>query len=746
MAKKKEQEPKKFNNPNVVGLRAEVLEQPITETLETNFMPYAMSVIMSRAIPEIDGFKPSHRKLLYTMYKMGLLTGARTKSANIVGQTMRLNPHGDAAIYDTMVRLSTGYQALLTPFVESKGNFGKVYSRDMSYAASRYTEAKLAPICSEIFRDIDRSTVDFVDNYDGSMQEPSLLPTAFPNVLVSANLGIAVGMASQVCGFNLNEVCETTIAWLRDPEHDIISTMPAPDFPTGGEIVYDRADMESIYNTGRGSVKVRAKWRHLPKENIIEVYEIPYTTTTEAIIDKAAELIKAGKIREINDMRDETDLGGLKIAIELKRGVDPEKLMQKLFRLTTLQDSFSCNFNILVGGSPRVMGVAEILEEWTAWRTECVRRRVYHELEKKKEKLHLLQGLERILLDIDRAIEIIRGTELEAEVVPNLMVGFGIDQIQAEYVAEIKLRNINREYILRRTAETEELEKDIADLEDVLQSRRRVRNIIIDELKAINKKYPVPRRSSIVYASEVESDDEEEQVEDYPVTLFLSREGYFKKITPQSLRMSGEQKYKDGDSLRISLESSNRCDLLIFTDRQQIYKLRLADMEETKASALGVYLPSRLQMDDGENVLTMVAPGDYKRQLLLVFENGKAARLECSAYETKTNRKKLVNAYSDKSPLAAVIPLDGETDIACYSSDDRALVFNTSLLQTKTSRTTQGVGVMSLKAKRALVRAVPVSETQIKNISRYRVRSLPAAGAVLKPEDREEQQLSMIED
>ena len=746
MAKKKEQEPKKFNNPNVVGLRAEVLEQPITETLETNFMPYAMSVIMSRAIPEIDGFKPSHRKLLYTMYKMGLLTGARTKSANIVGQTMRLNPHGDAAIYDTMVRLSTGYQALLTPFVESKGNFGKVYSRDMSYAASRYTEAKLAPICAEIFRDIDRSTVDFVDNYDGSMQEPSLLPTAFPNVLVSANLGIAVGMASQVCGFNLNEVCETTIAWLRDPEHDIISTMPAPDFPTGGEIVYDRADMENIYKTGRGSVKVRAKWRHLPKENIIEVYEIPYTTTTEAIIDKAAELIKAGKIREINDMRDETDLGGLKIAIELKRGVDPEKLMQKLFRLTTLQDSFSCNFNILVGGSPRVMGVAEILEEWSAWRTECVRRRVYHELEKKKEKLHLLQGLERILLDIDRAIEIIRGTELEAEVVPNLMVGFGIDQIQAEYVAEIKLRNINREYILRRTAETEELEKDIADLEDVLQSRRRVKNIIIDELKAINKKYPVPRRSSIVYASELEGDDEDEQVEDYPVTLFLSREGYFKKITPQSLRMSGEQKYKDGDSLRISLESSNRCDLLIFTDKQQIYKLRLADMEETKASALGVYLPSRLQMDDGENVLTMVAPGDYKRQLLLVFENGKAARLECSAYETKTNRKKLVNAYSDKSPLAAVIPLAGETDIACYSSDDRALVFNTSLLQTKTSRTTQGVGVMSLKAKRALVRAVPVSETQIKNISRYRVRSLPAAGAILKSEDREEQQLSMIED
>ncbi len=746
MAKKKEQEAKKFNNPNVVGLRAEVLEQPITETLETNFMPYAMSVIMSRAIPEIDGFKPSHRKLLYTMYKMGLLTGSRTKSANIVGQTMRLNPHGDAAIYETMVRLSTGYEALLTPFVESKGNFGKVFSRDMSYAASRYTEAKLAPICTEIFRDIDRSTVDFVDNYDGSMLEPSLLPTAFPNVLVSANLGIAVGMASQLCGFNLNEVCETTIAWLRDPEHDILSTMPAPDFPTGGEIVYDRAEMESIYKSGRGSVKLRAKWRHLPKENIIEIYEIPYTTTTEAIIDKSAELIKAGKIREINDMRDETDLGGLKIAIELKRGVDPEKLMQKLFRLTTLQDSFSCNFNILVGGSPRVMGVGEILEEWTAWRTECVRRRVYHELEKKKEKLHLLQGLERILLDIDRAIEIIRNTELESEVVPNLMVGFGIDQVQAEYVAEIKLRNINREYILRRTAETEELERDIADLEDVLKSRRRVRNIIIDELKSINKKYPVPRRSSIVYASDIAEDEEEEQVEDYPVTLFLSREGYFKKITPQSLRMSGEQKYKDGDALRLSLESSNRHDLLIFTDKQQIYKLRLCDMEETKASALGVYLPTRLQMDEGESVLTMVDPGEYKKQLLLVFENGKIARIECSAYETKTNRKKLVNAYSDKSPLVAVIPLEEELDLACYSSDDRALVFNTSLLQPKSSRSTQGVGVMSLKAKRVLTRALPVGETQIRNMSRYRVRSLPAAGAILKPEDREEQQLSIIDD
>ena len=536
MAKKKEPEKKKYDNPDVVGLRAEVLEQPITETLEQNFMPYAMSVIVSRAIPEIDGFKPSHRKLLYTMFKMGLLSGARTKSANIVGQTMKLNPHGDAAIYETMVRLSTGYQALLTPFVDSKGNFGKVYSRDMSYAASRYTEAKLSAVCAELFRDIDKDTVDFVDNYDGSMQEPSLLPTAFPNVLVSSNTGIAAGMASAICGFNLNEVCDTAIALLKDPEHDLLSTLPAPDFPTGGEIIYDRAEMERIYQTGRGSVKLRARWRYLPKENIIEIYEIPYTTTSEAVIDKVAELIKLGKIREINDMRDETDLGGLRLAIDLKRGVDPEKLMQKLFKLTTLQDAFACNFNILVGGNPRVMGVGEILEEWTAWRMDCVRRRVYHELAKKKDKLHLLRGLEQILLDIDKAIAIIRNTELESEVVPNLMMGFGIDQIQAEYVAEIKLRNINREYILKRTAEIEELEKDIEDLENTLNNRRRLRAIIVDELKQINKKYVTPRKTGIVYSHEVQEFDEDEAVEDYPVTLFLSREGYFKKITAQSLR------------------------------------------------------------------------------------------------------------------------------------------------------------------------------------------------------------------
>ena len=746
MAKKKQEEKKKYDNPNVLGLRAEVLEQPITETLETNYMPYAMSVIVSRAIPEIDGFKPSHRKLLYTMFKMGLLTGARTKSANIVGQTMRLNPHGDAAIYETMVRLSAGYEALLTPFVDSKGNFGKVYSRDMSYAASRYTEAKLSAICAEVFKDIDKNNVDFADNYDGSMQEPTLLPTAYPNVLVSANSGIAVGMASQICGFNLNEVCTTAINYLRDPEADIMATMPAPDFPTGGEIIYDRREMEEIYRTGRGSFKVRAKWRHIAKENIIEIYEIPYTTTSEAVIDKVAELIKTGKIREINDMRDETDLGGLRLAIDLKRGADPEKLMQKLFKMTTLQDSFPCNFNILVAGNPRVMGVREILDEWTAWRMECIRRRVYFDLNKKQEKLHLLKGLARILLDIDKAIEIIRNTELEADVVPNLMMGFGIDKVQAEYVAEIKLRNINREYILKRTAETETLEDEIEELESILNNRRKIKNIIIKELEDINRKYPMPRRTDIVYAGEVEEYTEEQQIEDYPVTLFLSREGYFKKITSQSLRMSSEQKYKDGDGLKLSFDSSNRRELLILTDKQQIYKVKVADFDDCKASVLGVYLPTKLGMDEGESVITMIDPGDYRSNLLFVFENGKAARIEMSAYETKTNRRKLVNAYSDKSPLVSVIVLDAETDIACYSSDDRVIVFNTSLLQPKSSRSTQGVGVMTLKARRTLVRAERLEGTGIKNTARYRVRSLPAAGAVLKTDDREEQQMSLLDE
>ena len=746
MAKKTPQEKKSYNNPNVVGLRAEVLEQPITETLETNYMPYAMSVIVSRAIPEIDGFKPSHRKLLYTMFKMGLLTGARTKSANIVGQTMRLNPHGDAAIYETMVRLSAGYQALLTPFVDSKGNFGKVFSRDMSYAASRYTEAKLSSICAELFRDIDKDTVDLADNYDGSMKEPSLLPTAFPNVLVSANMGIAVGMASQICGFNLAEVCDTTVAWLRDPEHDLLSTMPAPDFPTGGEIIYDRAQRENIYRTGRGSFKVRARWRYVQKENIIEIYEIPYTTTSEAIIDKVAELIKTGKIREINDMRDETDLSGLRLAIDLKRGADPDKLMQKLFRMTTLQDAFPCNFNILVAGNPRVMGVGEILEEWTAWRIECIRRRVFFDLGKKKEKLHLLKGLERILLDIDRAIDIIRNTELESEVVPNLMLGFGIDQTQAEFVAEIKLRNINREYILKRTSETEELERDIEELESIVNNRRKLKAIIIDELKAISKKYGTPRKTGIVYASEIEEPDEEEQVEDYAVTLFLSREGYFKKITAQSLRMSGEQKYKDGDELAVSFESTNRAELLFLTDKQQMYKARVSDFEDGKASVLGIYLPTRLKMDEGESVIAMIDPGDYKKHLLLIFENGKAARIELSAYETKTNRRKLVGACSDKSPVKAVMLIGEEFDVACYSSDGRAMIFNTALLQPKTSRSTQGVAVMSLKAKRVLEKAMPLKDSDIQNTARYRVRSIPAAGALIKGEDRAEKQLSLMDE
>ncbi len=744
MAKKKEPEKKKVNTSGVVGLRAEVLEQPITETLETNYMPYAMSVIVSRAIPEIDGFKPSHRKLLYTMFKMGLLTGARSKSANIVGQTMRLNPHGDAAIYETMVRLSAGYEALLTPFVDSKGNFGKVYSRDMSYAASRYTEAKLSSICAEIFRDIDKDTVDFADNYDGSMKEPALLPTAFPNVLVSANSGIAVGMASQICGFNLNEVCETTINYLRDPECDIFATLPAPDFPTGGEIIYDRRDMETVYNTGRGGIKVRAKWRFLPKENIIEIYEIPYTTTSEAVIDKVAELIKTGKIREINDMRDETDLSGLRLAIDLKRGTDPDKLMQKLFRMTTLQDTFPCNFNILVAGNPRVMGIREILDEWTAWRAESVRRRVFFDLTKKQEKLHLLKGLESILLDIDRAIEVIRNTELEADVVPNLMMDFGIDQLQAEYVAEIKLRNINREYILKRTSETEELEKAIEELESILNNRRKIKNIIISELTAINKKYVTPRKTAIVYADEIEEYTPEEQVEDYPVTLFLSREGYFKKISAQSLRMSGEQKYKEGDGLSLSFESSNRREILFLTDKQQIYKAKVADFEDGKASVLGIYLPTRLQMDEGEGVITMIDPDNYSKNLLLIFENGKAARIELSAYETKTNRRKLVNAYSVVSPVKAVMVINEETDVVCFSSDGRAVIFNTAQLQPKSSRTTQGVAVMSLKPKRVLERAEPLSASTIQNPARYRVRSIPAAGALLKSEDRGEEQLTLI--
>ena len=747
MAKKKTEEKKStVVNQNVVGLRAEVMEQPITETLETNYMPYAMSVIVSRAIPEIDGFKPSHRKLLYMMYKMGLLTGARQKSANIVGQTMKLNPHGDAAIYDTMVRLSVGYQALNTPFVDSKGNFGKVFSRDMSYAAARYTEAKLSGICNEIFKDIDKDTVDLVDNYDGSMKEPSLLPTAFPNVLVSANNGIAVGMASMICGFNLNEVCETAISYLKDPECDLFATLPAPDFPTGAEIIFDRDEMENIYRTGKGSFKVRAKWRFVQKENIIEVYEIPYTTTSEAIIDKVADLIKSGKIREINDMRDETDLSGLKLAIDLKRGVDPEKLMQKLFKLTSLQDPFPCNFNILVAGNPKVMGVREILDEWTAWREESVRRRVYFDLNRKKDKLHLLEGLERILLDIDKAIEIIRNTELESEVVPNLMMGFGIDQIQAEYVAEIRLRNINREYILKRTAEISDLRDEIDELEGILSNRRKIKNIIIDELKQINKKYVVPRKSSIVYSTDIaEFEEENEEPEDYNVSVFVSREGYIKKINARSLQMNSEQRYKEGDSLLCSYELSNREELLVFTDKQQVYKLKVADLAECKASLLGTHLPSSANFDDSEKLVSVLPAGDYSKDILFIYENGKACRIPGASYATKANRRKLTGAYNDKSRLIYAAVVNEEKDLACYSSDGRCLVFNTSQVTVKTSRTSMGNTLMSLKAKKTVTAAGEPDSRVAANLSRYKARSLPAAGAIIKDKAAEEKQMSMFD-
>ena len=748
MPKKKQPEGSRHpaNNPNVMGLRAAVVEQPITDTLETNYMPYAMSVIVSRAIPEIDGFKPSHRKLLYTMYKMGLLTGARTKSANIVGQTMRLNPHGDAAIYDTMVRLSKGYGALLTPFVDSKGNFGKSYSRDMSWAAPRYTEAKLSAICGEIFKDIDSDTVDFVDNYDNTMKEPALLPTTFPNILVSANSGIAVGMASQFCGFNLKEVCDTTVAYLKNPDCDLTETLLAPDFPTGGELIFDADAIRDIYNTGRGSVRVRAKYRYVKDQNLLEIYEIPYSTTVEAILDKVAELIKAGKAKEISDMRDETDLSGLKLAIDLKRGVDPDKLMAKLYKLTPLEDAFACNFNVLIAGSPKVLGVRQILEEWTAWRTDSVKRRIFFVLGKKKEKLHLLKGLKRILLDIDKAIRIIRETEEEAEVIPNLMIGFGIDQIQAEYVAEIKLRNINKEYILKRTRETDALRDEIDDLEDLLNSPKRVKKVIVEELNAAAKKYGEPRRTSIVYPHEITSyTPEEEQKEEYPVTVFLSREGYFKKITPASLRMNSEQKFKEGDALRQTFETTSNAEAMFFTDQCQVYKTRLGEFDDAKASVLGDYLPTKLKMDAGENVIFMVLPGaDYAGSLLFFYENGKVARIEMKAYQTASNRRKLTGAYSDKSPLACIRHLDEDCELAVYSNEPRCLIFHTALLAPKTTRSAQGVAVMTLKPKYHLETVLLSEETSITNRTRYRVRAIPATGALVREEDSEDQQISLL--
>ena len=742
MARKK-QEPekkKKVNTDGIMGLHGSTTEQAISETLELNYMPYAMSVIVSRAIPEIDGFKPSHRKLLYTMYKMGLLTGGRTKSANIVGQTMRLNPHGDAAIYETMVRLAKGNETLLHPFVDSKGNFGKVYSRDMAYAAARYTEAKLDPICAEVFKDIDSDTVDMVDNYDATMKEPALLPTTFPNVLVSANQGIAVGMASNICSFNLREVCDTAIALMKNPDHDILETLPGPDFSTGGELLFDEAATREIYSTGRGSFKLRAKWRYVKDGNLIEITEIPYTTATEVIMDKVAELIKAGKIKEIADMRDETDLGGLKLTIDLKRGVDPEKLMQKLFRLTPLQDSFPCNFNILIAGMPRVMGVGEILDEWTAWRTDCVKRRIFFQIQKKEDRLHLLKGLERILLDIDKAIAIIRETELENEVVPNLMIGFGIDEIQANYVAEIKLRNINKEYILKQTRAVDDLEGEIADLRDTLNSPRKLKNVIIKELQAVADKFGQPRRTEILYDAQEAAPEEEDDVPDYGVTVFVSKEGYLKKMTAQSLRMSGEQKFKEGDSLSFSQETTNRAEFLVFTDRYQCYKSRLSDFDDGKASQLGDYLPQKLGFEAGENLVALVFCGDYKGFILFFFENGKAAKVPLSAYETKTNRKKLTGAYSDKSPLIKAVALDADEQMVVYSTDGRAAIFSTAQLLPKATRNTQGVAVMTLKKKATLRDAVLLTQSGIVNESRYRTKTIPSAGAVLKEEDSAEKQ------
>ena len=742
---RKKQQPQEGKAPKMRGYIAgagEIVQQDISDTLRQNFMPYAMSVIMSRAIPEIDGFKPSHRKLLYTMYKMGLLGPTRTKSANIVGQTMKLNPHGDAAIYDTMVRLARGYEALLHPYVDSKGNFGKAYSRDMAWAAPRYTEAKLEAICKELFQDIDKDTVDFVDNYDSTMKEPTLLPATFPSVLVNANTGIAVGMASNICPFNLAEVCRTTIALLRDPEADIFATMQAPDFPGGGQILFDRAQMENIYKTGRGSFRVRSRYSYDKSQNCIDVTQIPPTTTIEVIVERVIDLVKQGKLKEIADIRDETGMDGLKITIDLKRGTDPDKLMQKLFKLTTLEDSFACNFNVLIAGTPRVLGVRELLEEWTAFRVECVRRRTHFDLEKKREKLHLLQGLELILLDIDKAIRIVRETEEEAEVVPNRMIGFGIDQIQAEYVAEIKLRHLNREYILKRTQEIAELERDIAQLEGILASKAKVKGIIVKELEAVAQKYGQPRRSMILYADEVEEAEIVEEVPDYPVHLFFTKEGYFKKITPQSLRMSGEQKLKEGDEITQQLEAQNTAELLFFSNKSQVYKMKAADFADTKASVLGEYIPARAQMDEGESAAYMAVTYQYDGFMLFFFENGKVAKVEMSAYQTKQNRKKLLNAYSDKSPLTAALYVREDCEVLLTASSGRMLLFHTGLIAPKATKNTQGVQAMNLKKGQRLLRVQLYEEGMLQNPNRYK-KNLPALGALPEAGESAGEQLKL---
>ena len=745
MAKRRRTQPAATGKTHgVINGAGEVVEQNIDSTIRENYMPYAMSVILSRAIPEIDGFKPSHRKLLYTMYKMGLLNGARTKSANIVGATMKLNPHGDSAIYDTMVRLSRGYEALLHPYVDSKGNFGKFYSRDMAWAASRYTEAKLDKICNELFRDIDKDTVDFVDNYDNTMKEPSLLPVAFPSVLVNTNTGIAVGMASNICSFNLKEICETTAALIRDPNHDVMQTLPAPDFIGGCQIIYDENALRQVYETGKGGIKLRARYEYDKSANCIDVLSIPSTTTCEVIIEKIIDLVKTGKIKDIADVRDETGIDGLKITIDLKRGADPDKLMAKLYRFTTLEDSFSCNFNVLIGGVPRVLGVKALLEEWIAFRIECVRRRTYFDRNKKAEKLHLLKGLSSILLDIDKAVKIVRETDEEAEVVPNLMIGFGIDEVQAEYVAEIKLRHLNREYILKRTAEIEELEKEIAELDEILKSKTRIKTIIVKELKEIAEKYGQPRKSIIIYEDIVSYTEEKDDVPDYPVNLFFTKEGYFKKITPQSLRMSSNHKLKDGDEIAQTCEFSNNGELLFFTDKCQVYKAKAADFADTKASALGEYVPAKLGMDDGENAVYMVATKDYKGILLFAFENGKLAKVPLEAYQTKTNRKKLTGAYSDKSPLAGMVFFTEDKEFLLKASSGRMLLIHSGAINLKTTRSTQGVAVMKLKKGHRLFEISEYVEGTFAKPQRYRTKTLPTLGAMPANEDSTDEQLTLI--
>lgn len=747
MAKKSSKTPRRTSPSKTHGVingAGEVVEQPIVSTIRENYMPYAMSVILSRAIPEIDGFKPSHRKLLYMMYKMGLLNGGRTKSANIVGATMKLNPHGDSAIYDTMVRLSRGYEALLHPYVDSKGNFGKFYSRDMAWAASRYTEAKLDAICNELFRDIDKDTVDFVDNYDNTMKEPSLLPVAFPSVLVNANTGIAVGMASNICSFNLREICETTAALIRDPDHDIKSTLPAPDFTGGCQIIYDENVINQVYETGRGSIKLRAKYVYDKSANCIDILSIPATTTCEAIIEKVIDLVKQGKVKEISDIRDETGIDGLKITIDLKRGVDADKLMTKLYRFTTLEDSYACNFNVLIAGVPRVLGVKALLEEWIAFRIECVRRRTYFDRNKKADKLHLLRGLEKILLDIDKAVKIVRETDEESEVVPNLMIGFGIDEIQAEYVAEIKLRHLNREYILKRTKDLEDLEKEIAELDEILKSKARIKTIIVKELKSIAEKYGQPRKSIIIYDDVARYEEEIVEVPDYPVNLFFTKEGYFKKITPQSLRMSGEQKLKDGDEIIQELEFTNNCDLLFFTDKCQVYKAKADDFAQTKASVLGDYVAAKLGFDEGENAVKMVATKDYKGMLLFAFENGKAAKVPLESYATKTNRKKLTGAYSDKSPLVGLLYMPEDEEVLFKASSGNMLIVHTGALALKTTRSTQGVAVLKPKKGHRLFSIERYKDGTFTNPKRYRTSSLPARGALPVSDDSKDEQLSLI--